>query len=177
MKILLLPGASGSNKQWVDTWSQALSGHGHEVKPFYYDHWGKEQMFSLEHETEKFSRFDMSWRKDIVVIAKSIGSVLCLFATRKGIISPAVSIFMGFPSRLNGSKDATINMDIKKWLDSYSVPATIFQNEHDPVTSYEEVRDFVKNNSQITAISVPGNTHKYTTDMYLPKIESILSTS
>ncbi|MDP1625053.1 MAG: hypothetical protein Q8L64_04760 [bacterium] len=164
MKILILPGASDSNKAWAD----AFVNQGYEVHSFYYDHWGKEKMFDFSSESKKLSNLDGSW-KNCFVVAKSIGSLLTVYAVHNKIISPIGATFMGFPSNLDGEKDAALTINLKKWLSDYLVDTHIIQNEHDPVTSFNEAREYLKEFKVFRVEKIPGDTHKYPPEICLEK--------
>jgi hypothetical protein len=130
-------------------------------------------MFSFEKEAIKLSKLGKSWEQSVVV-AKSIGTLLAVYCVSKNIIKPSKAIFLGFPSKMNGEKDASILIDLKLWLNNYSVDTKIFQNENDPVTSFIEVQKFIEGHKALSSEKVPGNTHKYLVETYSEKILNYL---
>jgi hypothetical protein len=177
MNILLLGGVSDSNKQWVGEWAELLRGHGHVVEAVHYDHWGfPEKAFDFEIESEKISRLGEEFKRGIVV-AKSIGSVLAVYATHQQIIFPDKAVFLGFPVKSNGQAVSTMKIDLEAWLKDYRVSTKVYQNQDDPVTNFEEAKSALQNfageafTSGVVKIeAVPGDTHKYPPEIYFEKV-------
>lgn len=161
MKILLLPGMSKSNKEWADTWAEALSKSGHEVHKIYYDHWEKGGPFDFAAECAKLEKLEGSW-KICAVVAKSIGTFLTLYAFHKGILNPPKAVFFGLPARIDGEiDDRGVRIDFKAWSAGYHADTLVIQNEQDPVTSFSEAKNLLVGTPSFTIESTKGDTHAY----------------
>jgi len=172
-KIILLPGASASNSEWLDSWSAYLTKENFEIRGIRYDHWDRGGDFNFKNEISKISALPTDWQ-NAIVLCKSIGTFLMILCTHEKVFFPTNAIFMGFPSNLDGTKDETVSIDLNTWLSDYNVPTHIFQNEHDPVTSFEQVKSFLHTRKNFMLHKFSGNTHLYTIDKYADEVSKIL---
>lgn len=162
MNIVLLPGASVHNKEWIDSISSALNGSFRSIKVLYYLHWrtGKEKMdFSLE-----LNRLIsiIGNDKEYCIFAKSAGILLALKGIREKKLFPRKCVFAGFP--LYFALENNLSPEIL--LKNFSIPSIFIQKTSDPALSFNQLRDFldasrVKN---FSIIEIQGDNHNYSFD-------------
>lgn len=165
MDIILLPGNSIKNKEWIEEVEVAVSSDFSNTHIQYYDHWkdgkdwkdgGKTIDFGLE--LEKLTRMTGSSGK-YAIFAKSAGVILALKGMAEKKINPARCIFAGtavhFALRLN--------LDIKRWLMVCTVPVLFVQKELDPAISFKDLGEFLRTAGMknYKMHEIPGHDHHY----------------
>ena len=158
MNALILGGTSLRNKEYVRQIAAALQPHMDKVVYLDYLHWhnGGDQA-DISSEIHGASRLAADLGNDYVVIGKSVGIVITLYALRDKLLAPKRCVFMGFP--LNGLKDDPLTIEALKLLP----PTVVLQHEHDPWGSAVNVATFLKQNAPnpVACIALPGDTHEY----------------
>jgi hypothetical protein len=168
MNILLLPGASVRNKEWIEELSKAYEPFYDEVRVLHYLHWNNKDLeFDLELEIHRLAK-KVEGFIPYVVFAKSAGSVLACAAMANGILKPNMCLFAGLPLVMIQNH----NLPLDKWLAESKCNVTFIQNENDPLGLYEDVRYFVNKLSlnSTHVYKLLGDTHDY-------KVEDILNFS
>jgi len=159
MHIIYLGGGSVRNKDWIETVKSNFDSFS-TGDILYYDHWqtgDKNLDFNLE--SSKLSAL-VNGKTNYCLFAKSIGSILALKNIYDKNISPQKLIICGHPYNL--AKE--LNLPIDDYLKSLSIPTTFIQNEFDPLFSYENLENVLKqNNVQNYSLikNLNNSTHDY----------------
>jgi len=159
MNLFLLGGNHKSNKEWIEDVEKALRHMFESTKIQYYDHWSEKAAsidFNLEFEKLKSSAEGV---KDLVIFAKSVGTLLALKGLYKGEIAASKCIFVGTP--INLAKAYGFDIDI--WLQNYLTPTLFIQKKEDPAMSFFDLYRVLleRNVSSYNAIKIPGEDHEY----------------
>ncbi len=160
MDLILLPGNSRQNKEWIEIVSEYLRDDFHKCTILYYEHWNNpgQQLIDLNKETLRLIGV-VKDRKDYVIFAKSAGIIVALRAISLGI-TPMKCVFAGTPLLWVRS----IQIDINKLLSSsVKTPLIFIQNKNDPAAGSEELRNLLRtiNFQPAKLIELLGNTHDY----------------
>ena len=139
--LIVLPGNSLKNKAWGDLMCGAFGDRFDSSFMLCYDHWESgEAHINFNREEEKLRQHASTLPADaeIVVFAKSAGSLLAFVAVNHGALNPTHCVFFGIPFDL-----ASTNHFKDNWspVDSFIVPAIAFHNVEDPTTSYEFTKE------------------------------------
>ena len=91
-----------------------------------------------------------------IVIAKSIGTRIALYACLQGMLSAKACIFIGTPIHACSADEieALINLPA-------SIPVLLIQQASDPVGSYGELITLITPSLNCQAREVAGNNHMY----------------
>jgi hypothetical protein len=135
--LIVLPGNSPKNKAWGDLMIEHFGGQFDSVFMLSYDHWESGEAnidFVLEEENIRKHLATLPAGTEIVLFAKSAGSLLAFLAINHGAVVPLWCAFFGIPFDL-----ASENLFKESWgpVDSFKIPAVAFHNKEDPTTSYE----------------------------------------
>ena len=156
MKIILLPGNSPVNRDWIEKLEIIFKKSFDKVEIQYYKHWHTgEDMVDIEYESRELSR---RIGKSII-FAKSIGVGVALKAISDLKIKPDNCIFVGTPIMWCRGK----NIPIEKWLKKLNIPSLFIQQNEDPTASFEILKESLrKNNIKNCEIKcINGNDHMY----------------
>ncbi|HUW21443.1 MAG TPA: hypothetical protein VMW41_02120 [Candidatus Bathyarchaeia archaeon] len=159
MQLLLLPGNSFHNKEWIEAIKAVLEDNFDLVKIQYYHHWetGK-GMIDFDFELEELVKTAEDL-KDYLIFGKSAGVLLALRAIYEKKIVPRKCIFVG--SAVWWGKGLGLPLDL--WLKNLTVPALFIQKSYDPAIPFKELEKLLKvlklKNFQLA--EVPGNDHVY----------------
>lgn len=161
MDLILLPGTSSKNKEWIEEVSKRLSDLFSSTHIQYYDHWAKNSVkysMDIKQELSKLKTLAKPL-KDYMIFAKSAGTLLTLLGVEQGIISPVKCVFTGFPIHFARA----IGLDLANYLRSYSVPTLFIQNTNDPAMSFKDLKNFLETNKPKSYLlkELPGNAHHY----------------
>jgi hypothetical protein len=160
--LIILSGNSLKNKGWGEL---MLAEYGPQFDSAFmlaYDHWvSGEANINFATEEAKLVTHVASLPADeeILLFAKSAGSLLSLLSIYHGTLTPARVVFFGMPLDL-----AAGNMFKDSWepLSSLSMPSIAFHNIADPTTSYEFTKDaLATHNPAITLITTHESDHWY----------------
>jgi pimeloyl-ACP methyl ester carboxylesterase len=150
MNLILLPGNSAQNREWIENIERALKPKFSHTHTQYYDHWQQGGGFKLKSEREKLVTTANKFGK-FAIFAKSVGVFLTLNATQQKLISPAYCIFCGTTRRS------------AELLPDWHTPTLFIQEEEDPFLHYSELAETVyqigDTNHQLLVI--PGTKHWY----------------
>jgi hypothetical protein len=145
--LIILPGNGLTNKEWAEKARDFFASHFKSVSIQYYDHWQNvSELMDMDIELKKFTDTVNALSGDVTILAKSVGTILTIYAVHsKSIDSSRISkcVFVGLPpdwARTNG-------FDIDTWSADYSVPTILIQNDYDPVASA-----VVKNKQFVTLV-------------------------
>lgn len=165
MDIILLPGNSIKNKEWIEEVEQAIKPDFNATRIQYYEHWKDGRGWK---ESGRMIDFDLELEKCIgtveslgeyAIFAKSAGVLFALKGIAEQKISPVRCVFAGtavhFALRLN--------LDIKKWLKVCTVPVLFVQKELDPAMSFNDLGEFLRTAGvqDYKMHEIPGHDHHY----------------
>ncbi len=127
-----------------------------------YDHWTSgEGSINFAAEEAKLSAHvaTLPAGTEIILFAKSAGSLLAFLSIYHGALVPAKCVFFGIPFDL-----AATDLFKSDWsaVDTFSIPAIAFHNVGDPTTSYEFTKATLSTHaSQIELITTNESDHWY----------------
>jgi hypothetical protein len=161
MNLVLLPGNSKKNKEWIDSVELELK------KPFkntlvqYYDHWWSDDLEAVIDMDNELSRLEASLPSNerYALFAKSAGVLLALYGIYEGILEPEVCVFAG--TAVNWGRRQGFDLD--NWLVNYSIPTLFIQQSEDPAISAKDLDQLLveKDVQNYSLIEIAGNDHHY----------------
>lgn len=162
METIILPGYSLRNKEWAESIGERLKLKTNntlrdksETIIHHWKHWTEGSM-SVKYEVEKI--LEEAGADDLNIIAKSVGTMIAMHLLAEIPKQIQKVILCGIPSV--GEERRSL---FKKVLAGFPAKKIIvFQNEKDPLGSYEEVKKFMaKVNPKIKVIKMPRSDHHY----------------
>jgi predicted alpha/beta hydrolase family esterase len=160
--IIILSGNSLKNKGWGELMLAEYGPRFDTAFMLEYDHWTSgEPNINFTAEEAKLATYVSSLPPfaEIVLFAKSAGSLLAFTAIHRGVLKPIKCIFFGIPFDM-----AAVSLFNDNWsaVDSFSIPAIAFHNTNDPTTSYEFTKDTLAEHSPaITLVTTEESDHWY----------------
>ncbi|MDA3855154.1 MAG: hypothetical protein PF569_02760 [Candidatus Woesearchaeota archaeon] len=160
MKLVLLPGNSPSNCEWIEKVRFSLSDKYDNIIFLKYEHWKhKNKSIDLDLELDRLITILNNCNQDYVIFAKTAGVALTLKGIYEGKINPKRCIFLGVPivwARLNDFK-------IDDWFFNYEYPTLFIQKTGDPAMFHDELKTYLKNKSlkDYTIVEMLGEDMKY----------------
>lgn len=159
MDLVLLPGNSISNREWIEEVKTALEPNFNTSQIIYYDHWRTgDELIDLDREVDKLVKITKGL-DNYIIFAKSAGCLLTLKGVYQGKINPEKCIFIGTPI-LWGPEHG---FNGEKWLKEYKVPTLFIQKSNDPVITASDLHRLLNRldipNYQFQEIS--GDDHNY----------------
>jgi len=159
MNIVYLAGNSLNNKTWIEKVKSEFSSFS-TGEILNYTHWTSGGKFiDFNTEENKLSEL-IKDQNDYYIFAKSVGSILTLKSIFDKKIYPKKVILCGHPYLLAKK----LNFPINDYLKSLTIPTMFIQNEFDPLYSYSQLEQTLKENSptDYKLIKNPNNdTHDY----------------
>lgn len=138
--IIILPGNSEKNKEWLDSAREFFGHHFDNVYTLEYEHWSKGgEMADINTESTRLGEIISKLDGSAVILAKSVGSLLTIYSYHSNKIDRVKiqkCVFLGFPLKWGRS----VGFDIDTWSLDFSFPTQIIQNTDDPVTSAPFIR-------------------------------------
>jgi hypothetical protein len=160
VNALFLSGESLYNKEWMEQIQKSLHPLFDKTVLYNYRHWEQggpiDLGFELPQVIEQIKQLDL---EPYTIFAKSAGTVLSMQGIARGALDPAYCIFVGVPLPLaKRSDDAILN-----WSHNYHKPTLFIQNDHDPLTSAQELADYLKKCAikNYRLETLPGDSHNY----------------
>ena len=160
--LIILPGNSVKNKSWGELILAEYGLHFDTAFMLEYDHWtsgGPNINFVVEEVKLVAYVSSLPPFAEIVVFAKSAGSLLAFTAIEHAVVKPVKCIFFGIPFDM-----AAENLFADNWdaIDNFKIPAIAFHSTNDPTTKYEFTRDtLLAHNLNITLITTEESDHWY----------------
>ena len=160
--LIILSGNSLKNKGWGEL---MLAEYGLRFDTAFmldYDHWTSgESNINFTTEEAKLSAYvsTLPPYAEIVIFAKSAGSLLAFTAIAHGVLKPIKCVFFGIPFDM-----AADNLFKNNWgaVDTFTIPAIALHNTDDPTTSYEVTKQtLIEHNPGITLIETGESDHWY----------------
>ena len=161
--LIIIPGNGSSNKIWAEKARDFFKNDFSLVTILHYDHWQNgSELIDMSIELRKLTDIVNSLQGEIVILAKSVGTVLTMYAVHSKSIDPlriSKCVFVGLPpewSRTNG-------FDIDSWSTAFTMPTTLIQNDNDPVATAEDIRKEQVNGrfKNMTLVEAKGNDHVF----------------
>ena len=177
--LIVLPGNSLKNKAWGELMIETYASQFDSSFMLEYDHWASGAAnIHFEREEEKLRAHvaTLSTGTEIVLMAKSAGSLLAFLAIHHSAVSPSHCVFFGIPFDL-----AAMDLFKDNWtpIDSFALSAIAFHNVEDPTTSYEFTASMLETHApRIALITTHEADHWYgDVHTYQPHITEILTTN
>ena len=152
MKILGLPGINPVTEQWLKSLTDAIDLDQTETIIQKYKCWSTPGT-ALDIKTE--AAIAAQSRPDIV-IAKSIGTRVAIYAFANGLLSARSCIFLGIPLRGCSSDETGLLQKL-----CASVPTLLIQQTADPAGGFSALVSLIPASPTCTVSEVPGNDHRY----------------
>ena len=161
--LIILPGNGPTNKEWAEKARDFFVLHFKSVSIQYYDHWQNgSKLIDMNVELRKLTDIVNSLQGEIVILAKSVGTILTMYTIYSKSIDPsriARCVFVGLPpewARTNG-------FDINSWSIAFTIPTILIQNDNDPVATAEDIRKEQEDGKfkNMTLVEVKGDDHVY----------------
>ena len=161
--LIILPGNGIVNKEWAEKARDFFVAYFKSINIQYYDHWSnKSELIDMDIELKKFNDTVNALGGNVAILAKSVGTVLAMFAVHsKSIDVSRITrcVFVGLPpewARTNG-------FDIDSWSNDFKIPTILIQNDHDPAASAEEIKKEQASGryKNMTLVEVKGDDHVY----------------
>src|SRR3972149_8801942 len=155
MKTIILPGFSVHNKDWGEDVKSSLD-LGQDVIVHNWGHWTKGGGLALKYELNKIQEEVGAAKFNI--LAKSVGTYVAakLVAVSRAQIGKRV--LCGIPS----TSDVRENIYKQVFADFTAANIICFQNENDPLASFEEVKKFMRGiNPRIEVVKKERSDHQY----------------
>jgi len=154
MKTIILPGFSVHNKVWAEEVANKLNNN---AVVHNWLHWenGKSNL-SLKEELRNIIK-EIGGEK-VNIIAKSVGTMVCMHLLAEIFDQINKIILCGIPSVSEERK----NLFASSLSDFNPKNIIVFQNTKDPLASFSQVKDFIRNvNPKIKVIEKPRSDHSY----------------
>lgn len=160
--LIVLPGNSLKNKAWGELMLRHYSSRFDSSFMLEYDHWASGEAnidFAKEEEKLRAHIAALPQGTEIILFAKSAGSLLAFLAIHHRAVAPSRVVFFGIPFDL-----AAEDLFAEDWsaVDSFLPPALAFHNTDDPTTSYVFTRETLAVHApHITRITTYEGDHWY----------------
>lgn len=143
-KIILLPGNSPLNKEWIYEIDTLLKSKGVETFVLEYAHWETgENMINFNDELSRLKAALPEGFMKASVIAKSAGVVLTGQAIKTGLLVPKSCIFIGTP--VTWTKK--IKITPTSWIKGHSIPTLFVSKPLDPAYHFNKMLPFLEENA------------------------------
>lgn len=159
MNALFLSGESIYNKAWIEEVRGNLSPLFGQTILHNYRHWEQGGSIDFEYELPRVVEEIDDHLAPYIIFAKSAGSVLGMLGIARGALNPEYCLFVGVPLPLaKRTDDALAN-----WARNYHKASLFIQNDHDPLTSAEELSYYLQGLDvpDYEFVTLPGDSHDY----------------
>lgn len=170
-RVLILPGYSQKNRQWMEDTQRFLNSKGFEALIHPWKHWEGGEFKSDDELTAIASECGESM---LSVIAKSVGTRIAAEIVSKKILRVEKLILCGIPYHWQPDTGEPIPEHYRQALERFpSEELLCIQNDQDPYAPFESVEKLLKSiNKNITVVSKESDTHEYP---YFEDFSSFLS--
>ena len=160
--LIILPGNSLKNRAWGESVLEHYAPQFDSAHMLNYSHWesgDKNINFLIEQNKLLAHAATLPTGTEIIIFAKSAGSLLAFKAVGAGAITPTKCIFFGIPFDLAA---ADIFKDAWDVVDTFLLPTLAFHNVEDPTTSYEFTKTTLDSHAPaVTFITTHEANHWY----------------
>lgn len=159
MNALFLSGESLYNKAWIEQVKNELSPSFDKILLHNYRHWETSGQIDFEYELPRVIEEVDDHLAPYIIFAKSAGSVLSMLGVARGALDPEYCIFVGVPLPLAKRTDDAL----ATWARNYHKSSLFIQNDHDPLTSADELSRYLQNIDMpnYELVVLPGDSHNY----------------
>ena len=160
--LIVLPGNSIKNKIWGALMVATYGDYFDSSFMLAYDHWESgESSINFTREAVKLVEHIQTLppQTDIILFAKSAGSLLAFMVIKAGVLVPVKCVFFGIPFDL-----AAAGVFANDWsaVDQFTLPAIAFHNEFDPIAGYVFTREILQVHApHVVLVTVPEADHSY----------------
>lgn len=150
--LLVLSGNNLKNKAWGELMAATYGSQFDSVHMVEYDHWvSGEPNINFVGEEAKIREHvaTVPAETEIVLFAKSAGSLLAFLAIAHGAVTPTRCVFFGIPFDLAATE---LFKDDWSTVADFTLPAIAFHNVEDPTTSYEFTKNILATHSPHIAL-------------------------
>lgn len=150
MKLLLLPGNSSKNREWIDRIASSMRTDSDEVNVQHYQHWEDGGNMKFGYEKKELATAS-SHTEVFGVFAKSVGIALAMETMIEHKLQPKAAVFCGTTKK-------SVRM-----LDVWQVPTLFIQETNDPFLHFDTLLEAVgTHESELFFVTeIPGNKHEY----------------
>jgi len=159
MKLYIAAGNNISNKEWALKVKHSLQELFTSINVLNYDHWKSYlELMDFDYEA-KILKVKIGKEEEFGIFGKSLGVILALKTIREEKINPKFLIFLGIP--INFCKENNIEVD--SYLQEFSCPTLIIQNDKDPTINSKELEVYFKNKGikNYDFVEYQSDTHNY----------------
>ena len=159
MKLYIAAGNHVSNREWALKVESSLQELFNSIDVLEYVHWNnKKELMNLDNEANKLNE-KVGDEKDFGVFAKSLGTILILKAIKERKINPKFLILLGIPIHWCNKN----NIKVDEYMQDFSCPTLIIQNDKDPTISSQELKTYLKNKGikNYSFLEYRNSTHDY----------------
>lgn len=151
--MLVLPGQNADNWNWAKDLSARLGkATGHDCPVFEYP-WWKDPTIRIDPEGIARSLTAMNHS---VIVAKSVGTLICSLAIHRGFIQPEKVVLIGIPLNTVGAEEISWLQEIPR----LGVKVLVIQQSNDKVGKYADIVARLPG-SGVDFIEVVGEDHRY----------------
>jgi len=161
MNTIILPGFSKRNQEWAVEAQAELQSADIDSQVHEWAHWetGRDGDFAAENEVEKI--LEAVGEEEANLLAKSVGTLVAMLIVAHARDQLNKIILCGIPYKWDGLKDKERH-EYQHLSDLDTSQIQVFQNEHDPLSTYDEVEELVHSvNPDIEVTSKPRDDHHY----------------
>lgn len=174
--LVILPGNSKENQTWGEVMRDVYGPRFGSVHLQTYEHWetgGPVIDFDMERTKLRERPAPLFTESEVIVMAKSAGSLLALLAVQGGQLAPKGCVFFGMPFDMAATK---LFADDWSPIADFTLPAIAFHNRADPTTDYRfTAATLAQYAPHIELITTSEEDHWYgDTDTYTPHIDTFL---
>ncbi|OGM11485.1 hypothetical protein A2Z22_00345 [Candidatus Woesebacteria bacterium RBG_16_34_12] len=161
MQILILPGYSEHNREWIKEIDARLKTK-YDVLIHEWSHWeNSSTLFRLKYEINQILN-KVRDKEKVNIIAKSVGTrVLMNLIMDKDFLSKINKVIMcGIPTRFENETTRILYKDSLSLLSPSQF--LILQNDKDPLAKFSYVNKYIKSiNPEFRILKMPRNDHNY----------------
>lgn len=167
-KIVFLAGNHVHNKSWIHELAYQFKKDFSNIYVQDYQHrWSEYPNINLEEELEILIDETQN-DKELIVIAKSMWSILALMLMVERNIIPTKCVFMWFPMWFVDREDFPFD----EYLSQVNTPILFIQKTNDPAGGFQEIKETMSVFSdKFSFKEIPWSNHDYDN---LPKIKKII---
>ena len=165
MNVIGLAGNDPATEAWMQSLLDALPDASPGSFVAHYRHWDDGSRYDVAREAATLHAASPD-----LVLAKSLGVVIALFANAHGGFAPAQAVFMGTPLRLFGEDQWDALRDFVQ-----AVPTLLIQQRDDGTGSFATLDAGLPERGMARLVEVPGSDHAYPEEVVMPIIEGWLA--
>ncbi|MBN2015559.1 hypothetical protein JW766_01890 [Candidatus Dojkabacteria bacterium] len=159
--LVILPGNSARNQELLDTYEKYYQDK-YDVITVPWGHWKNDSVINIHEEIERIAGMFEGPKKDITVVAKSVGTVIFSYALNNIDLKKLKKvIFLGVP--LGDSDLQEFSEKYKNLRNLNDIKLFVVQEKEDPYGSFDKIKilfeKYIKSNAEV--LPVEGDSHSY----------------